>query len=766
MSDSPLTLNLVGTIYQGPPGNDGDPGKSSYESYTETTTDNPVLSEAAWIASLVGKPGDPGDSAYMSYVKTTTESPVKTEAAWVASLKGNPGDSIKGDPGKSSYQSYLDTTSDNPKLTEAQWVESLHGADGKDGTGLNNRQAWATGTTYSPGDYVFADNADGNNSMWILSGTEDYVSTVQPKDDLTHWIEFQAPAGNNGVGLASLVMTYQASTSGTSVPTGAWATTIPAVAKGSFLWTRSTYTLTDDTIAYGYSAAYQGVDGTNGNNGRGVSSATVTYQASASGTTTPTGTWSSTVPAVTKGQFIWTRTVTAYTDAVNPTTTYSVAYFGTDGSAGVGVSSAVTTYQVGTNGTTAPTGTWSSTIPTVAQGSFLWTRTVLTLTDASTNTAYSVAYQGVDGSGGSGSGGTTWLNGTSDPTGTTGAAGNYYNNTSTGVVWYRATTTWATVGVLLPLASTEQAQAATSNLLLMTPAHVREYMEQYGFTSTYMNVSANLNSVTGTTDKTVCFSFDNTTTNSPGTGLYGRGIQFAGGGNYTTQLAIINDTGAMYLRFNSGGTWGSWIPVGGGSVMKASGTGHAAGLAPDPGATAGTTKFLCEDATWKVPAGGSGGGGGTTVYATVQSAQKGLNTSSATPLAMTFGSAGAPPGDSTTAVLYRMTGTLLTQGPTDTAAVFSIKFTGGTEGASLFRMVVRSADATGAIKQVVSNQDSLAVNATSFGDSMVTIEGIIQLNYVNPTGIDLTCQLVSGAWTNILAGSHLTFTPLGKLISS
>ena len=37
------------------------------------------------------------------------------------------------------------------------------------------------------------------------------------------------------------------------------------------------------------------------------------------------------------------------------------------------------------------------------------------------------------------------------------------------------------------------------------------------------------------------------------------------------------------------------------STMAASGSSHAGGLVPDPGATQGTTKFLCEDATWKIP---------------------------------------------------------------------------------------------------------------------------------------------------------------------
>ncbi|HEU0048012.1 MAG TPA: hypothetical protein VFQ43_10460, partial [Nitrososphaera sp.] len=38
----------------------------------------------------------------------------------------------------------------------------------------------------------------------------------------------------------------------------------------------------------------------------------------------------------------------------------------------------------------------------------------------------------------------------------------------------------------------------------------------------------------------------------------------------------------------------------------ASGGSHAHGLVPDPGSSAGTTKFLREDATWATPAGGGG----------------------------------------------------------------------------------------------------------------------------------------------------------------
>jgi lysophospholipase L1-like esterase len=41
-------------------------------------------------------------------------------------------------------------------------------------------------------------------------------------------------------------------------------------------------------------------------------------------------------------------------------------------------------------------------------------------------------------------------------------------------------------------------------------------------------------------------------------------------------------------------------------VFHASGTSHSQGVVPDPGSTAGSTRFLREDGTWSVPAGGTG----------------------------------------------------------------------------------------------------------------------------------------------------------------
>jgi hypothetical protein len=42
-------------------------------------------------------------------------------------------------------------------------------------------------------------------------------------------------------------------------------------------------------------------------------------------------------------------------------------------------------------------------------------------------------------------------------------------------------------------------------------------------------------------------------------------------------------------------------------VFAASGASHSAGAVPDPGATAGTTRYLREDGSWTVPSGGGGG---------------------------------------------------------------------------------------------------------------------------------------------------------------
>lgn len=140
----------------------------------------------------------------------------------------------------------------------------------------------------------------------------------------------------DGRGVASTTVEYQASTSGTTVPTGVWSTTIPSVAQGSYLWTKTTTNYTSGTPTIGYSVARMGMNGAKGDkgetgatgakgdDGKGIKSTSVTYQIWPNGTSTPTGTWSSTPPKTTADKpYLWTRTVITYTDNAQ-STSYSV----------------------------------------------------------------------------------------------------------------------------------------------------------------------------------------------------------------------------------------------------------------------------------------------------------------------------------------------------------------------------------------------------------------------------------------------------------
>lgn len=63
------------------------------------------------------------------------------------------------------------------------------------------------------------------------------------------------------------------------------------------------------------------------------------------------------------------------------------------------VKSRSVTYQVGSSGTTAPSGSWLQAVPTVPQGQFLWTKTDVTFNTGDTITWYSVSRMGIDGTG-------------------------------------------------------------------------------------------------------------------------------------------------------------------------------------------------------------------------------------------------------------------------------------------------------------------------------------------------------------------------------
>lgn len=140
-------------------------------------------------------------------------------------------------------------------------------------------------------------------------------------------------AAGSSVTVSSTDTSYASSTSGTTIPTSGWQSTVPSVAQGSYLWTRVVTTFSDSNTATSHTASRQGENGTNGTDGTSVtvSSTAYAYQLSTSGTTVPTGTWQTTPQAPTTTQFAWTRTTTTYSDG-STAATYTVGgKTGTDG---------------------------------------------------------------------------------------------------------------------------------------------------------------------------------------------------------------------------------------------------------------------------------------------------------------------------------------------------------------------------------------------------------------------------------------------------
>jgi len=201
---------------------------------------------------------------------------------------------------------------------------------------------------------------------------------------------------------------YYQSTSTTSQVGGSWTTTAPTWEDGKYIFIRSKITYVDDTFSYTpivNITGAKGSDGVAGKDGVGVSNTAITYAQSTNGTTTPSTGYTTTVPTLTKGNYLWTKTVWTYTDKTTETG-YSVAYIAKDGNDGsngiagkdgVGIKTTTITYAKSTSGTVKPTTGYTATIPVVANGQYLWTKTTWTYTDNTTEDGYSVAKMGETG---------------------------------------------------------------------------------------------------------------------------------------------------------------------------------------------------------------------------------------------------------------------------------------------------------------------------------------------------------------------------------
>lgn len=323
-----------------------------------------------------------------------------------------------GSAGRIYLGTYTDSNeeaSGNP--ADYDWAK----VKGEDGVGLESTEIFYVGSTNGQtppesGWQTTVPNVPQGQYMWtkiVWTYSDDSIKTAYSvgKIGANGTNGNDGLPGKDGVGIADTLIEYAVNTSGTVRPTSGWTTNTPSVPQGQYLWTRVTWTYTDNTTEQGYIVARQGANGADGKDGVSVKTITTTYQAGTSGTTPPTGAWLTTPPTVAENQFLWTK-IEITLDNGTKSTGYSVGKMGAQGQPGEkgdpgapgtpgnGIKSSSVTYQVSTSGTTTPTGTWLSTPPTVPQGQYLWTRTVLTFDNGQSVTAYAVSKAGIDGENG------------------------------------------------------------------------------------------------------------------------------------------------------------------------------------------------------------------------------------------------------------------------------------------------------------------------------------------------------------------------------
>lgn len=175
---------------------------------TQFTTSN--LTGPQGIQGTQGEAGADGSNGLSAYEIWLAQPNEGTEADFLASLVGAAGADGVGitntiDNGNGTFTfEYSDgssfTTSDLTGPQGPQGEVGPEGPQGPAGTGLNNRGNWVSGTTYNEGDYVFSESSDDPliNSMWIVQSSISFVSNTLPKNDLSNWVEFQAPQGEPG----------------------------------------------------------------------------------------------------------------------------------------------------------------------------------------------------------------------------------------------------------------------------------------------------------------------------------------------------------------------------------------------------------------------------------------------------------------------------------------------------------------------------------------------------------------------------------------
>ncbi|MCZ2751442.1 phage tail protein [Lactobacillus paracasei] len=379
-------------------------------------SDNPADYAGKWALikgadGADGVPGAKGADGRTSYFHT----------AWADDVSGQSGFTVSGGDGKKYIGTYSDfTQADSTNPSDYNWA-LFKGADGKDG------YTPIKGTDYFDG----KDGQDGKSSyLWIrysknADGTEmtsdptgaKYVgyATTQTAiaPTLASAYKWQLVAGKDGIagekgadGKTSYLHIRYSNDGGQTFTTNSGETV------GAYIGQYTDFTQSDSNSVSAYKWALikgdkgdTGKDGVAGKDGIGIKSTAITYALGDSGTATPTTGWTTSVPSLIKGKYLWTKTVWLYTDNTSESG-YSTTYIGKDGNNGndglagkdgVGISATKVEYVGSTSGTNKPTSGWLTTVPSVAAGSFLWTKTTWSYTDGTSESGYSVAKMGEKG---------------------------------------------------------------------------------------------------------------------------------------------------------------------------------------------------------------------------------------------------------------------------------------------------------------------------------------------------------------------------------
>lgn len=209
--------------------------------------------------------------------------------------------------------------------------------------------------------------------------------------------------------IVSSIEEFYQSDSPTSLSGGNWAIVEPVWIDGKYIWRRTKVTYGNGNVEYSPSETGvcitgntgakgdKGDTGATGNDGVSVTSVDVQYYKSTSSSSLSGGSWSTSNPGWENGKYIWSKTVVTYsngtTDETDPVcltgakgSTGNTGATGETGATGKGISSIVEEYYKSTSATSLSGGSWSTTYPGWENGKYIWTRSVISYTDGSSNT--------------------------------------------------------------------------------------------------------------------------------------------------------------------------------------------------------------------------------------------------------------------------------------------------------------------------------------------------------------------------------------------